>query len=253
MDLVPKVSGSSLNTMRILVLADIHSNWAALSAIPTEFDACIVLGDIVDYGTNPLPCLDWVQRNADVCIRGNHDHAVAQRVQALGHSGYRRLAAATRPWHWEILEPQHLKFLARLPVTSYYRPTDLGLFLIHATPRDAMDEYLTQDAEGWRQRLSNIEADIVCVGHSHLPFHLDLDHIQVLNPGSVGQPRDGDWRASYALIEDGKISLHRVEYDIDAAVAQMRSSPLPEWAIQLSEALLRTGGALTKDEMNSFQ
>ncbi|HWL11018.1 MAG TPA: metallophosphoesterase family protein [Planctomicrobium sp.] len=238
--------------MRILVLADIHSNWAALNAIPEEFDCCVVLGDLVDYGTNPLPCLDWVRRHADVCIRGNHDHALAQRVPATGTSGYRRLASVTRPQHWELMEPQHFKFLGRLPVTSYLRDRQNCFFLIHATPRDPMDEYLGNDPEGWRQRLTGIDANFVCVGHSHLPFHLDLGDVQVINPGSVGQPRDGDWRASYAIIEDGKVSLHRVEYDLDAAIQQTRTSRIPGWAKELSEALLRTGGSLSKEEMNAF-
>ncbi|WP_437193031.1 metallophosphoesterase family protein [Planctomicrobium sp. SH527] len=238
--------------MRILVIADIHSNWAALQSIPDDYDRCVVLGDIVDYGTDPLPCLDWVRRNADVCVRGNHDHAIAQYIAATGTTGFRRLAGVTRPQHWDLLNSRHLKFLGRLPVTAYFRESDLRLFLLHATPRDPMDEYLTNDAEGWRQRLTDIDADIVCVGHSHMPFHLELDGIQVLNPGSVGQPRDGDWRASYAIIEDGQVSLHRMEYDLDAAIQQMRTTGIPSWAIGLNAAVLRSGGVLSKEEMASY-
>ncbi len=238
--------------MRILVIADIHSNWAALQSIPDDYDRCLVLGDVVDYGTDPLPCLDWVRRNADVCVRGNHDHAIAQNITATGTSGFRRLAGVTRPLHWDLLSSRHLKFLGRLPVTAYFRESGLRLFLLHATPRDPMDEYLTNDAEGWRQRLTDIDADIVCVGHSHMPFHLDLDGIQVLNPGSVGQPRDGDWRASYAIIEDGQVSLHRVEYDLEAAIRQMRTSGIPDWAVDLNAAVLRGGGVLSKEEMASY-
>ncbi len=240
-------------TMRILVLADIHSNWAALKAIPDDFDSCVVLGDLIDYGTDPLPCLEWVRHHASACIRGNHDHALAQRVPATGDSGYRRLAAVTRPQHWELMEPQHFKFLGRLPVTSYFRDPQHSLFLVHATPRDPMDEYLTEDVEGWKQRLVDVDAQFACVGHSHIPFHLDLGHIQVINPGSVGQPRDGDWRASYAIIDDGQVSLHRVEYDIDAAIRQICSSGIPDWAQALSEAILRSGGSLTKEQMNEFR
>lgn len=239
--------------MRILVVADIHSNWAALQAIQEDYDRCVVIGDVVDYGTNPLPCIDWVRKHADASIRGNHDHAVAQRVDPVGGSGYRRLAAATRPLHWDLLDSQRLKFLARLPVSAYFRVEQLNLFLIHATPRDAMDEYLTDDPEAWKQRLDGINADFVCVGHSHLPFHLDLGAIQVINPGSVGQPRDGDWRASYAIIEDGQVQLKRVEYDLDACLQQISSSGIPPWAVGLSAAVLRNGGNLSKTEMDAFR
>ena len=96
---------------------------------------------------------------------------------------------------------------------------------ISSTPHHGpMDEYLAADAEGWAKRLENIDADFVCVGHTHIPFHLKLDNCQLLNPGSVGQPRDGDPRAAYAVIENGRVHLRRVEYDIDAAVEQMKTA-----------------------------
>lgn len=239
--------------MRILVIADIHSNWAALQAIPTECDYCVVLGDLVDYGCNPLPCIDWVRKHADATIRGNHDHAVAQRVMAQGTTGYRRLAAATRPLHWTLLDPQRMKFLARLPISAYFRVPGCRLFLVHATPRDPMDEYLGPDADAWRTRLDDIEADVVCVGHSHVPFHLDLGHIQVLNPGSVGQPRDGDPRAAYAIIEDGKVTLHRVEYDLEACLQQIRQSPVEPWVAELSQLILSSGGIVPKEAMDAVR
>ena len=238
--------------MRILVLADIHSNWEALAAIDESFDACLVIGDIVDYGPNPAPCIDWVRRNADTSVRGNHDHAIAQRVIGRGSSGYRRLAAAVRPYHWEVLDPFDLKYLGRLPVMQHIRLGDLRLLLVHATPRDPLDEYLTDDAEQWRQRLEGIEADIVCVGHTHVPFCLSLGDTRVLNPGSVGQPRDGNPHASYAIVEDGTVSLHRVEYDIEASVRQMQSTGLAEWTARLYGELLRRGGQLTREEMDAI-
>ena len=96
----------------------------------------------------------------------------------------------------------------------------------------------------WQARLEGIEADIVCVGHSHVQFHLDIDGVQVLNPGSVGQPRDGDPRCAYAVIEDGKVHLRRVEYDIDATVAHMRGAGLNGTVLEMAESALRTGGRL---------
>ncbi|MBS0264531.1 MAG: metallophosphoesterase family protein [Planctomycetes bacterium] len=228
--------------MKILVLADIHANWPALQAIDESFDACFFLGDLVDYGSNPAPCVDWVQRHATAAVRGNHDHAVAQRIVARGTTGLRRLAAATRPLQWNALNAQHLKFLSRLPVMLNLELDGLRFALVHATPRDPMDEYLTVDPAGWQQRLQGIEADFVLVGHTHVPFCVDVGPMKVVNPGSVGQPRDGDPRCAYAVIENGQIHFHRVAYDIDATLKHLRESGVVGEVLEIAEATLRSGG-----------
>jgi putative phosphoesterase len=230
--------------MKILLLADIHANWAALRAIDESFDACLFLGDLVDYGSDPARCIEWVRDNAQAAVRGNHDHAVAQRIVAKGGSGFRELAAATRPLNWRVLAPPHLKYLARLPVTSTFVLDGLRFLLVHATPRDPLDEYLIDDPAGWASRIHGIEADMICVGHSHVQFHLDLNGVQIVNPGSVGQPRDGDPRCAYAVIENGKIGFRRVDYDIDEAVWHMREAGIAPHALALAESALRTGGRL---------
>jgi putative phosphoesterase len=228
--------------MKILVLSDIHSNWPALSAVQESFDACLFAGDLVDYGTDPIPCIDWVRDHATAAVRGNHDHAVAQRIKPRSGSGFRDLAAATRPLHWKILQPSRTRYLAELPVTQLVTVGDASFFLVHGTPRDPLDEYLTDDSDAWLARLESVEADYVCVGHTHVPFHLDLGRIQVLNPGSVGQPRDGDPRCSYAIIENGRVEIHRVEYDINATLQQMEQSGLNADTLHLAESVLRNGG-----------
>lgn len=234
--------------MKILLLADIHSNWPALAAIQESFDECWFLGDLVDYGTDPLPCIDWVRRNCSAGVRGNHDHAVSQRVLARGSTGYRELAAATRPLHWQLLQNEHLKYLARLPLMKSLRCGGLSYHLVHATPRDPLDEYLRDDPQGWMDRLATVQADIVCVGHTHQQFHLDLGRIQVVNPGSVGQPRDGDPRCAYAVISDGRIELKRVPYDIDATVRHLRTAGIVGRALEMAETSLRTGGRIPDSE-----
>jgi putative phosphoesterase len=239
--------------MRILLLADIHSNWEALRAVAAaepEFDACLFLGDLVDYGTDPVPCIDWVRRHATHAVRGNHDHAVAQRVTPRSGSGLRRLAAATRPLHWALIDPHRNKYLARLPLVRQVDLDGHTFYLVHATPRDPMDEYVTGDPAVWQSRLEQVEANYVCVGHSHIPFHLKLGRTEVVNPGSIGQPRDGDPRAAYAVIEDGQVDLRRAPYDIDAALQQMRRVSLEPWAVELNEAILRSGGRLGREEMD---
>ncbi len=227
--------------MRVLVVSDIHSNWAALSAIEEDFDYCLCIGDLVDYGTDPLPCIEWVKQNAIACVRGNHDHAVAQRVEAKGSTGFRKLACETRPFHWELLDRVRMKYLARLPISQQITIEDVTFYLVHGTPRDPLDEYLGDNAAAWSSRLEGISADFICVGHTHIPFHLDLGDKQVINPGSVGQPRDGDPRSSYAIIEDGKVTLKRSEYDIQAAIHQMEEVGLTGAALELASGVLLNG------------
>jgi putative phosphoesterase len=228
--------------MKILLLADIHSNWPALAAIKETYDVCLFLGDLVDYATDPIPCIDWVRARAAAAVRGNHDHAVAQRIPAKEGSGLRNLAAATRPIHWRMLNPSRLKYLARLPLTRRVVFDEKSLYLVHGTPRDPLDEYLLQDTEAWRLRVESINADFVCVGHTHIPFHIDLGKMQVVNPGSVGQPRDGDPRCAYAVIENGQVSLRRVAYDIDATLRQMSTAGVDAAAVEIAESVLKTGG-----------
>lgn len=233
--------------MRILVLADIHSNWPALAAVQEPFDACLFVGDLVDYGTDPVPCINWVRKHATASVRGNHDHAVAQRIPVKKTSGLHRLAAATRPLHWKLLSGLHMKFLTRLPVTRKLMLDDKRFYLVHATPRDPFDEYLREDKSAWAARLDGIDADFVLVGHTHIPFALQLDGPMVINPGSIGQPRDGDPRAAYAIIENGKVELRRVAYDIDATLKHMRDSNVDADTIALAETVLRSGGQFNSD------
>lgn len=227
--------------MRVLVISDIHSNWAALSSLQEEFDYCLCIGDLVDYGTDPVPCIEWVKQHATACVRGNHDHAVAQRVEAKGSTGFRKLACFTRPLHWDLLDRVRMKYLARLPISQQITIEGVTFYLVHGTPRDPLDEYLGENEAGWRSRLQGINANFVCVGHTHLPFHLDLGDKHVINPGSVGQPRDGDPRCSYAIIEDGQVTLKRQEYDIEAAIRQMEAAGLSGESLELGASVLRNG------------
>ncbi|MBM3969234.1 MAG: YfcE family phosphodiesterase [Planctomycetes bacterium] len=228
--------------MRILVLADIHSNWPALTAVQEPFDVCLFVGDLVDYGTDPVPCINWIKKHAAISARGNHDHAVAQRITVKKSSGLHRLAAATRPLHWKLLSGLHMQYLTRMPVTRKATLDDKRFYLVHATPRDPFHEYLREDKAAWESRLKGIEADFVLVGHTHIPFALQLDGPMVINPGSIGQPRDGDPRAAYAIIENGNVELRRVKYDIDATLKHMRESGVDSDTLGFAEMVLRSGG-----------
>jgi predicted phosphodiesterase len=115
--------------------------------------------------------------------------------------------------------------------------------LAHASPRDPLDEYAPPDPEFWARRLQNVDADVVCVGHTHHPYVLEVGEKLVINPGSVGQPRDGDPRAAYAIIEDYRVDLKRVEYPVDQTISVIHASGLPDAAKELLADVLRTGAA----------
>jgi putative phosphoesterase len=239
-----------LQLVRILLIADIHSNWPALRAIQESFDACLFVGDLVDYGPDPVPCIDWVRQNVETSVRGNHDHAVAQRILPKGNTGFRKLAVATRPLHWNLIDPARNKFLARLPITARVQIDGYRFQLLHATPRDPMDEYLGPDISAWEARVQGIEADFLCVGHTHVPYEIQVGDLRVVNPGSVGQPRDGDPRASYVIIEDGQVQFKKVAYDIDETLQLLKKQDVAPWAVELTAAVLQTGGRVSPEEFD---
>jgi putative phosphoesterase len=227
--------------LRILVVSDIHANWPALAAIDEPHDLCLCLGDLVDYGTDPGECVRWAMAHAHHSIRGNHDHGVSQGVPVQGESGYRYLTRVTRPLQWTGLAPEERTYLLQLPLTKRLTLDGRRFLLVHGTPRDPLDEYLMKDPATWAKRVAGCEADIVCVGHSHMQFNLMAGEVVVLNPGSVGQPRDGDPRAAYAVIEDGRIELKRVSYSLDDAADRIARADIPERAKAMLIEGLRNG------------
>ena len=227
--------------MRILIVADIHANWPALAAIDEPHDVCLCLGDLVDYGPDPGPCVRWAMEHVHHCIRGNHDHGVAQGVPVEGEAGYRYLTRASRPLQWDGLGLEERRYLLQLPLTKRLTLGGKRYLLVHGTPRDPLDEYLMKDPETWAKRVQNVDADIVCVGHSHMQFNLLVNGVLVLNPGSVGQPRDGDPRAAYAIIDDTRVELKRVAYPIEETIRRVEESPMPTRAKELYGDCLRLG------------
>jgi putative phosphoesterase len=171
--------------------------------------------------------------HARYAIRGNHDHGAAQGVEIKGESGYRYLTRVSRRLVWDALGPDERRWLLQLPLTLRFNVGNKRFHMVHATPRDPLDEYLKHNPKLWAKRLKNVEADIVLVGHSHMQFNLAVNGTVVVNPGSVGQPRDGDPRASYLVLDPaaGAISWHRVGYDIEAVQAAMRAVGLPGFLV----------------------
>lgn len=239
--------------MKYLILSDIHANFEALEAVlkhaKGRYDKLVCLGDLVGYGPDPNEVLEWARETIESegarMIRGNHDKACCG-LDSI--EDYNPAAQASSIWTADVLSDGNLEFLRELAMG----PVDAGGFdLVHGAPSDE-DEYIitTNDAAGMREHL---RASVTFFGHTHLQggfffrraavkgidkvpskweeltISIDDQSSFLINPGSVGQPRDGDWRAAYAVYEaaDKLVTYYRVEYDAQESRRRMREVGLP--------------------------
>jgi len=235
--------------MRLLIVSDIHSNFAALQAVEKDaggVDAVAFAGDAVDYGPRPAECIAWLRRHATWAVRGNHDEALGNHTDCRCSEAFRKLSVATRAMNQERVSHADRRYLAALPLTALFDFGGVRFGMIHAAPADPMYHYLPPGLSdnGLRVEMGDFPnmVDVAILGHTHLPFVRRLDNLQVVNPGSVGQPKHGDPRAAYAIWEDGVITLHRVAYPVEETLQELQSSDLNmEVLVELSN-ILRTGG-----------
>ncbi len=230
--------------MRTLVLSDIHANIDALEAISESFDAVLFLGDVVDYGPDPVSCIDWLRKRSAMRVRGNHDNAVAFRVDCGCGQAYLHLSLATRKYMWQALDAEQLSWTGSAQTSLALESGGRRVFAVHAAPSDHLFKYVTPetpdselDEEG-----SVAGADIVLMGHTHKPFTRQVSGRLLVNVGSIGQPRDGIAAASYAVLEDGQVELKRVDYNVGAAVAKLRALPLEQRVIDELVFILENAG-----------
>jgi diadenosine tetraphosphatase ApaH/serine/threonine PP2A family protein phosphatase len=243
---------------RVAFISDIHANLEALEAVLADIGErgvgeILCLGDVVGYGIDPEACIDRVQRRAEVCLCGNHDWAAVNSALGFNATARRaieytqarlkpgRLSGGAARRRWEFLE--------KLP--HEHRIDDW--LLVHGSPRDPVMEYIfPEDVDMAPEKIEEIFGLVerVCfVGHTHLPgvFTEDLlfrtpaalggsyyigQETAVVNVGSVGQPRDGDPRACYAIVGDDTVTWRRVEYDVQKTMEKIRSSPLDNLAAE---------------------
>lgn len=236
--------------MRILVISDIHANLTALEAVLADagnVDATWCLGDLVGYGPDPNECIQRLQLVQNLsCLIGNHDAAVLGRLDLFAFNLEARQALQ---WTQNVLKPKCHEYLNNLPE----RLVIGAVTLVHGSPRLPIWEYLL-DTYNATQNFAYFDTPYCFVGHSHLPVvyqlvngrtqadlfipeegeRVVLSPRAILNPGSVGQPRDHDPRAAYALFDPSEQTweLHRVAYDIASVQDRMRTAGLSERHIQ---------------------
>ncbi len=231
--------------MRFLILSDIHGNWEALEAVLAsskgQWDRAVCCGDLVGYGADPNACVDWVREYVSTVIRGNHDRACAG-IEDL--EWFNPIARAAALWTQGVLTPENTEYLRSLA----RGPAELDEFaVVHGSPLDE-DEYVVA-LEDARALEGYLPAPRCFFGHTHIQggFEyrrnglralmggdgmrpLDRDSWYLINPGSVGQPRDGDPRAAYAVFdtEEDRVDLLRTSYDIFKAQRKILKAGLPE-------------------------
>ena len=230
--------------MRVALLSDIHSNWEALEAAldyaaGQKIDETWVLGDTVGYGANPNECLEWVIKNARQSILGNHEEALAEPKTLEWFSGDARRAIQ---WTAAVLKPEFLAEIKKLR----YLYTSENITLAHGSP-DKPEEYRylfsSRDAV---PSFRAFETPLCFIGHTHVPsifseysgragylkpgvYSLDREHRYILNPGSVGQPRDRDPRLAFGIFDEDNWTFEvvRLQYDNQKAAEKIRQAGLP--------------------------
>jgi len=236
--------------MRYAILGDIHGNLVAFKTVLQDlekrggFDKIWCLGDVVGYGPEPHACIELLQQFDHVCIAGNHDWAAVGLVDILD---FNEDAAAANQWTAQQLTEADKEYLKSLPLIT----SQENFSLAHGSPREPIWEYLFS-VRAAEENLEFFSTPFCLVGHSHVPliFEHSKDGVKltrledsatmkleenrlIINPGSVGQPRDHDPRASYALYDSnaGMIYHYRIDYDVEATQQKMLQEKLPEFLI----------------------
>lgn len=241
-------------TMRILVLSDIHANLTALLAVLKEagpVDGVWCLGDLVGYGPDPNECIDLIHSLPNhVCVLGNHDAAALGQIDL---DSFNLDARRSIRWLRDNLAPESVKFLEGLPERAIVD----DVTLVHGSPRNPVWEYIL-DTYSAIENLEYFDTRLCFVGHTHIPIaykyseetdkftwhnpspneRLDIQSRAIFNPGSVGQPRDHDPKASYAIYypETRLWEIRRTQYDVSSVQERIRAAGLPtRHALRIAE------------------
>jgi predicted phosphodiesterase len=233
--------------MRYAIISDIHANLAAFMAVLDDIEyrggveKVWCLGDTVGYGPDPHECIELLQRTNHICVAGNHDWAA---IDKIGISEFNPDAAATSQWTTKQLNPRDKKYLGSLPLVI----EEDNFTLVHGSPREPTWEYITSISIA-KQNFAYFKSQFCLAGHSHVPLVFSYNdsgtcsycqfqpnvgltpgkNRLIVNPGSVGQPRDGNAQASYAIYDSEirMVRLYRIPYDIHITQDKMVKLGLP--------------------------
>jgi putative phosphoesterase len=212
--------------MKVVVIADLHGNLEALEALPESYTELWVLGDLVGFGPDPASVVDLVRAKTSIVVRGNHDHSVGYDEDPRCLPRYRKMADATRHYAASALSEEQKSFLRDLPLHRELRRQNTRFYLCHARPSDPLYGYTPPDSVEWASEVQTLPADVLLVGHTHIPLMRRIGHCLIVNPGSLGQP-DGKPEARYAIWEDGSFRLRTYSYPVEKTIARLRALSFP--------------------------
>ncbi len=222
--------------MKIAVISDVHSNLQALEAVlrdirAADVDYILCAGDIVGYGANPNECCNLVHREARQAVFGNHELAALTGDTIWMN----KMAAEAAIWTGGVLNQESKDYLNQLEISARSENSGRTMVMYHGSVDSAIEYVYEEDAS--LDLFQRADADILILGHTHIPYVVRLERGLVVNPGSVGQPRDRDPRASYALVDPVQLTceLRRVRYNVEEAVESISAAGLPRF---LAERLL---------------
>jgi putative phosphoesterase len=224
--------------MQIAIISDIHGNHEALESVieaadHLKADRIVCLGDIVGYGPDPEKCVQEVYEYCDLIVRGNHDMGATGELPLSAFNEYGQIALE---WTSEHLSQGAVKFLKNLP----YLETLEDITLVHASPLDLQDWQHVLKWPGMQRMFKGFSTATCCVGHTHIPYIVAQDGTRdiyragrrhLINVGSVGQPRDGDPKASFCMINTAlhTAEILRVEYNVAATADAITRAGLPDF------------------------
>ena len=192
-----------------------------------DSDRIMCCGDIVGYYTQPNECIEKLRQLKAISVIGNHDLACVTGDT----TGFNPYAKQTIAWTRKVIKDKNIEFLRNLKRKIQIKIDNLNIMMVHGSPRDPISEYIfpsTLDST-LKSFLESENVDILIMGHTHVPFIKKFGNKLVFNPGSVGQPRDGDSKASFAFLDvpAKEVKIYRIKYDIDKVAAAIGDEKLP--------------------------
>jgi len=232
--------------MKFAVIADIHANSAALDTFfefEEEYRHLLYLGDMLGYGPEPIKTYATLLHKVETECQGDLDDAFESGDYSSVAEPYRDLAIETMELHKPLFSGEPRLYFKSIPKRAIYEADGFSYTLVHGGPSDWVRGIVSPEAsdEELEELMEEVDTDVLIVAHGHVPFLRQVGDKRILNPGSIGQPRDGNPEISFAVVEDGDIEIIRRPYDIEATVSALTEMDLRPESVEKLVHVLRTG------------